>query len=213
MEFYIFIRVNLIFLDLSLDMIYNIDIISLLEEDVLKIAIAYASRSGTAAECARLLEKEFKNQEVSLFELGEDKIIFEEYDLIVLGTSIRMGKPLPAFRKFLKENYQDLTKCRVGYYICCGFVDCFDEYVEKSIPQELRDRAVAISCFGGLLDTSRVKGIDKLIVKAVRDDILGGGDNADQRRDMSLPTIFEVNIAQFANQVKESLSYYKNCIF
>lgn len=206
MEFCIFIRVNLNFLDLYADMIYNSYIIFWLEEYVLKIAIAYATRSGIAAECARLLEKEFKNQEVSLFELGKDKIDLYEYDLIVLGTSIRMGKPLPAFRKFLKENYKALTEMCVGYYICCGFVDCFDEYAEKAIPRELRDRAIANSCFGGLLDTSRVKGFDKLVVKAVREDILGGGDNADQRRDISLPTIFEVNIAQFANKVKESLN-------
>ena len=84
----------------------------------------------------------------------------------------------------------------------CGFTDCFEEYAEKAIPAQLYERAVAISCFGGSLDYTRFKGFDRFLVKLIRNEILGGGDNADQRSDMSLPTIFEANITQFADKLR-----------
>jgi menaquinone-dependent protoporphyrinogen oxidase len=157
---------------------------------------------GTTGECASLLRNELNNHDVTLLEIGRDSIDLDEYDFIAVGFPIRMGKPFKSARRFLAENSETLSKKRVGYFLLCGFVDCFEEYAESAIPKDLRDGAVAVSCFGGSLDPSRFKGFDRLIVKMVRSDILGGGDNADQRRDMSLPTIMEPNIVQFADLIK-----------
>ena len=170
----------------------------------MKIAIVYATKSGTVKECADILKKNLKNHEVTLFDLKTDSPNLADFDLTVFGFSIIMGKPVSVFRKYLKENYKTLLSINAAYYICCGFIDCFEEYIEKAIPKELRDAAVATSCFGGSLEPDRFKGIDKLIVKAVRSDILGGGDNGDQRKDMCLPTILETNIVQFAKSITES---------
>ena len=59
-----------------------------------------------------------------------------------------------------------------------------------------------MTCLGGSLDPQRFKGINKLIVKSVRSEILGGGDNGDERKDMSLPTIMDENISQLADKIK-----------
>lgn len=169
----------------------------------MKIGIVYASRGGTTKECARLLARELKNHDVTVLEIGKDNIDLDEFDITVVGFSIRMAKPVSAARSFLKKNKAKLLSCRVGYFICCGFVDCFEEYAEKALPRELYNSALAISCFGGSLDPERFKGLDKILVKTIRNEILGGGDNADQRRDMTLPTIFESNITQFAERIRE----------
>ena len=42
------------------------------------------------------------------------------------------------------------------------------------------------------------------MVKSVRSEILGGGDNGDERKDMSLPTIMDENISQLADKIKRS---------
>ena len=42
------------------------------------------------------------------------------------------------------------------------------------------------------------------MVKAVRSEILGGGENGENRTDMSLPTIMDENIAQFADAIKKN---------
>lgn len=168
----------------------------------MNIAIVYATKGGTTRECAQLLQRELNNHSVTLLELGHDSIDLDGYDFVAVGFPVIMGKPIRAARNFLKNGREALLNTHTGYFMLCGFVDCFDEYAEALIPKELRERAASVSCFGGSLDPSRFKGIDRMIVKAVRSDILGGGDNADQRKDMSLPTIMEPNIVQFANIIK-----------
>ena len=100
----------------------------------MRIAIIYATRGGTTRECANLLARELKNDEVTLLEIGKDEISFDGFDRIVIGFSIRMAKALPTARKFLKQNAARLEALDVAYFICCGFTDCFEEYAEKTIP-------------------------------------------------------------------------------
>ena len=168
----------------------------------MKIAIIYATVGGTTRECASLLKAELKNHEVDLLEIGKDEIVLDCYELCVVGFPIRFGKAVKKARNFLKEKGGELAEKKSAYFICCGFVDCFEDYAERCLPPSLRENAVDVTCLGGSLDPKRVKGFDRLVVKAVRDEILGGGDNADQRSDMVLPTVMEENIAQLADKLK-----------
>ena len=169
----------------------------------LKIAIVYSTLGGTTRECAELLSRELKNQSVSLFEIGKEEPNASEFDVVVVGFPVIMGKAHKPARVYMKKNKEALLASRAAYYVCCGFVDCFEEYAEKCIPAILRESAVDVSCLGGSLDPSRFKGINKLIVRSVRNEILGGGDNGDERKDMVLPTIMEENIAQMADKIKK----------
>ena len=166
-----------------------------------KIAIIYATKSGTTRECAHLLARQLNNHDVSVLNVSEVDSL-DGYDTAVLGFPIRMGRALKSARRFMKNNSDALCRLHASYFICCGFIDCFEEYAQKSIPIACRESTTAVSCFGGRLDPSQVKGFDKIVVKAVRDEILGGGDNGDQRDDMVLPTILDENIVQFAEQIK-----------
>ena len=168
----------------------------------MKIAVIYASVGGTTRECAELLKKELKTHTVELFDLSESEPELSEYDTLVIGFPIRMGKAIKRARRYIKKYADELIGHRVAYYICCGFVDCFEEYAVKVIPRALYERAIAISCLGGSLEPSRFKGLDRLVVKAVRAEILGGGENGEQRSDMSLPTVMDENISQFADKIK-----------
>lgn len=168
----------------------------------MKIAIVYSTKGGTTKECAELLAKELKNSDVELFDLRLGEPTLSDFDVCVVGFHIRMGKADKRARAYIKAHMSELEKMNTAYFICCGFVDCFDEYAEKSIPKALREGAIAVSCLGGSLDPERFKGLDRFIVKAVRAEILGGGENADQRQDMCLPTIMEENISQFADALR-----------
>ena len=170
----------------------------------MRIAILYTTIGGTTRECAELLKRELTNQSVELFDVSEREPHLADFDAVVLGFPIIMGKAAKPMRKYIKLHKDELKDARAAYYICCGFVDCFEDYVKRTIPDELRESAIDATCLGGSLDPTRFKGINKMIVKSVRADILGGGDNGDERRDMSLPTIFEENISQLADKIKKS---------
>ena len=189
-------------LDLGLLIIYNSFNEAFSEELDLRIAVIYASVGGTTRECAELLKRELKMHDVELFDMSGKEPTLSEYDMVVIGFPIRMGKMMKKARNYIKTHFDELMRCRVAYYICCGFVDCFEEYAEKTIPELLRARAVTVDCLGGSLEPSRFKGFDRLVVKAVRSEILGGGENGEQRSDMSLPTIMDENISQFADKIK-----------
>jgi menaquinone-dependent protoporphyrinogen IX oxidase len=167
----------------------------------MKIAIVYTTVGGTTRECAELLAKQLERHDVTVADMSEN-IDVASFDLVVVGFPVRMGKTAKSARRFFKENEDALAKMQAGYFMCCGFVDCFDEYKEKVIPERLREGAFEISCFGGSLEPSRFRGFDKIVIRAVRSEILGGGENGDMRADMSLPTIMDENIAQFADSIK-----------
>lgn len=170
----------------------------------MKIAIVYATVGGTTKECASLLAKELKNQEVELFEIGKNEPNIEDFDVVVVGFPIMMGKAEKSARKYIKKHESELESIKTAYYICCGFVDCLEDYAQKTIPATLRKSAIDVTCLGGSLDPRRFKGINKFVVKSVRSEILGGGDNGDERKDMSLPTIMDENISQLADKIKRS---------
>ncbi len=167
----------------------------------MKLLIVYTTKGGTTRECAELLAREFKEHDVTVTDM-KDVTTLEGYDRIVVGFPIRMARPVKKARKFMKEHERELARANAAYYMCCGFIDCFEEYAEKAIPKTLRGTELTVTCLGGSLDPSRFKGIDKMIVKSVRAEILGGGENGEQRDDMTLPTILDENIAQLADYIK-----------
>ena len=167
----------------------------------MKIAIIYTTKGGTTRECAELLARELKGHDVTVADMGTAPHL-APFDTVVIGFPIRMAKAAVSARKYIAQNRALLLEKRVAYYMCCGFIDCAEDYAEKVLPRELYERALTVTCLGGSLDHQRYKGIDRIIVKAVRNEILGGGENGGQRDDMTLPTILDENIAQLADLIK-----------
>ena len=170
----------------------------------MKIAIIYTTTGGTTRECAELLARELSGQETALLDMDESHSL-ADYDMAVIGFPIRMGRPAKRARRYIKERKGELANMRCAYYICCGFIDCAEEYAQKVLPRELKDKALVIACLGGSLDPMRFKGFDRMVVKWVRSEILGGGNNGEGRDDMSLPTILDENISQLADLIKNSI--------
>ena len=170
----------------------------------MKIAIIYTTTGGTTCECAELLARELSGQDVVLFNMDESHGL-ANYDMAIIGFPIRMGKPSKIARRYLKEHMAELIQMKCAYYMCCGFIDCAEEYAHKALPKQLKDKALDIACLGGSLDPMRFKGFDRIVVKWARSEILGGGNNGEGRDDMSLPTILDENISQLADLIKNSI--------
>lgn len=168
----------------------------------MKIAIVYTTKGGTTRECAELLMRELTGHEITVSQM-QDNIDLRPFDLVIVGFPIRMAKPCRRARQYMKNNAAILAEKKTAYYMCCGFIDCAEEYAEKALPKNLRGTEVTVTCLGGSLDPSKFRGFDKLVVRAVRNEILGGGENGEQRDDMCLPTILDENIAQLVDLIKQ----------
>ena len=131
----------------------------------MKTLIVYAGKTGTTQRCAKMLEQ--KLGDVNIVNLVNEEVDITKYDLIIIGSSIRIGMLHSKIKKFIKESIDILKTKKVAYYICCGFSNNYKEYFEKNISKELLDSAITYETFGGEMDLSKQKGFDKLVVKIV----------------------------------------------
>lgn len=171
----------------------------------MKILIAYAGRVGVAKECAELLEKELCGREVTLCNLREETPSPENFDAVVVGSAIYFGKAEKTVRSFLKANAKELENKIFGGFICCAFSDMSDKYIEETFFAELRRKAVDCAYFGGELKPDKQKNLFyKMIVKAMRNDIINNGDSDDESQMRILPEINPSEIVKFAGKLKKS---------
>ena len=135
----------------------------------MKTLIIYASKTGTTEKCAEEINRQLKDSKmVNILNKTED---INEYDLIIVGTPIRMGMIDKKIKKFLINNIENLKSKKVAYFICCGFNENWKSYYEQNIPKDLLDTAIIYDTFGGEMDIQKQKGFDKFITKMVSKNI------------------------------------------
>ena len=168
----------------------------------MKLLILYATKSGTTKTCADLLAREFPRGSVEVLPVARAES-FDDYDFVILGASVRLGKLHKDMRSFLQKNAEKLPAGRTGCYYCCGLAGDADRYDEKLYPESVLKKSFAVMTFGGELRSEKQKGLfDRLFVRYFRSLALGGGDNGEAREDIALPSIAESNIHVFAEKIK-----------
>ena len=131
----------------------------------MKVAIAYAGKTGTTEKCAKLLAKSMPN--ASLIDLNKVNLNFKKFDLIILGSSIRMGVIHPKVRELITNNMEEIKKKKIAMYICSGMQDKDNNYYINNISKDLLKQFIAHENFGGEVDMSKQKGLDKFIIKMI----------------------------------------------
>lgn len=158
----------------------------------MKTAICYATKSGTTKECAELLKKQLPD--AVLCNVETDKVTLDNYDCIIVGGSIRMGKLHKAAAKFITDNKAALMNKKCAFFICCGFPDQAEAFLVQNIDKELLSHSVCAATFGGKMELEKLSGMDKFIAKAV--------GNSMKNDPNKIPRILPENIKQFAEAVK-----------
>ena len=131
----------------------------------MKIAIAYAGKTGTTEKCAGLLGE--KLQGAVLINLCKEEINLKKYDLIILGSSIRMGVIHPKVREVITNNMEAILKKKMAMFICCGNVGEWKNNFINNIPKQVLDSFITYNTFGGEMNLEKLKGMDKFIIKMV----------------------------------------------
>ena len=131
----------------------------------MKVLIAYAGKTGTTERAAKLLGKRFSN--VTLRDLTVGSPNPDDYDAVIVGSSIRMGTLHKDARRWLEDNWDVLKTKKFGCFICNGFVDQVPQLIQQNFSQELLDIAVCVDSFGGELNEKKLRGMDRIITKMV----------------------------------------------
>lgn len=134
----------------------------------MKTAIIYTTKYGCSQKCAKILRDKLGG-EVDLYNLKtRNTIDLSQYQRIIIGGSIYMGRIQKEVRTFSIENQDRLKDKKLGLFICCMREgEEAQKQLEESFPQELIERAVAVEYFGGEFVFDKMSFMDSFIAKKV----------------------------------------------
>ena len=168
----------------------------------MKVLIAYVSKNGVAKKCAEMLADSLPSTvKYDVVDLLLDTPTLDGYDAVVVGGSVRMSRFNKNIRAFFKSNKAELSSLPFAVYICCGLPHRYEEYKDIVIPRGLCV-SLGVHHFGGELKPDKLKGFDKIVVRALRKSITEGDFEDDAIVDLSLPEIIPENIKLLAEKLK-----------
>ena len=132
----------------------------------MNILIAYCTRHGCTEEAAHTLKEQLEG-EVTLVNLKKDrKPDLSQFDTVILGGSIHVGKIQSQVRKF-EKNMDVLLEKRTGLYVCCMEEKQAQQQFENAFPEELRKHASATGIFGGAFNFERMNFLERKIIQKI----------------------------------------------
>lgn len=168
----------------------------------MKILIVYATRGGVSRTCAEMLKEKLQAyHEVSVCNVEESAPAPSDFDVAVIGGSIRMGKLNKKLKTYIKEYREVLASMPAAAFICCGFPADLDDYVETQLPKN-SDFSLGIHCFGGEIKPEKRKGIDKLILRMMKSHIRYMDLEENGNHEYMLPEIIPEHIALLADRIR-----------
>ena len=171
----------------------------------MKILIAYASKNGTVAICAQELKKHLQNLDVHLSDLAKEDPNPEEYDIVLMGASVRFGKLLSPLTKFWGKYWDVLLTKSIGLFFCCGYTHDHEYYYDMLLPEKLKEKAFQTLFFGGSLKKDGLSFFDKLVVRSMRSSI-AETEIDDGEFTPSMPGILPENIERMATYTRLEIS-------
>ena len=169
----------------------------------MNILILYATRGGATKECTQILQdKLHPRHRIQCINIDERIPSPEEFDVVILGSSIRMGHANRKIKNYMKENAALLSQKQTAVFFCCGFPKLFEEYEETQIPKELT-YSLGAHCFGGELKPEKQKGLDKILVRWIRNSIRSQDFEEPEADRHALPELLPENIALLVNSIEK----------
>ena len=160
----------------------------------MKALVIYGTRYGTAAEIAEEISRIIKEEgvEVDLVDArGIKECDVSLYDLVVVGSGIKMGKWTKKSLKFIKDNKSTLTEKKVALFVSCGAANEEDtraegqeKYLDEVAAKNLVNPPVATGLFGSVYDPNAKHGIVfNLTNRFIKKDLEKKGLDTTKRHD------------------------------
>ena len=155
----------------------------------MKFLVAYGSRFGSTKEIAEYMTKVLKEKEVNvdLYEAAKTPSNIDEYDIVLIGSGIQIGKWKNTALNFLKKHQKTLRGKTTGLFVSCVF-GMYPDKVEEARKKFLVDVAkkyglepAGLGLFGSCLDFTGKKGLKyNLTVNIMKKDLAEMGVEYDE---------------------------------
>jgi len=170
----------------------------------MKILIAYAGRHGTTRECVKRMLSFFEGREISVADLSKETPDASQFDVCIVGASVRFGRLQKEAREFLKKQEEVLCQRHLGLFFCCGLPHESEYYRDVLFPKDLREAALGTVYFGGTLRREGHTFFERAVIRSIRSRIMES-EIEDGEYTPSLPGILPENIERTATYVREEI--------
>jgi len=129
---------------------------------VKNILVAYATWAGSTREIAEEIANILQENSFQVnIQSAKNITNINEYDAVILGTSIHAGQTVGSFRKFLKKNLKDLLgKPTALFVVCANMMDDTENnrtetmaWLKKAIVKYEGFHPISVGLFGGSILT------------------------------------------------------------
>jgi len=133
-----------------------------------KVLIAYRSRYGVTASCARTLAARISSETVVRDLRGPDRQSPQSFDVVLIGGSIYGGRIQREIPAFCDRERETLLSRKVGLFICCFYTgERAEAELQEAFPPWLTAHAFARAILGGELSLSRLSMLDRILVRSL----------------------------------------------
>jgi menaquinone-dependent protoporphyrinogen oxidase len=156
-----------------------------------KALIVFGTRYGTTANTSDVIADTLRQVgfEVRIVNAKKDKVqSISEFDLVIVGSGIQMGRWTKDPESFLKKFQNELSKKKVALFVSCGSANPLSEGEQKSKEMDdakrkyLEDKAVeykvnpvALGFFGGCYDFNKMSWFFRKTMSSVKPKLESAG--------------------------------------
>lgn len=134
----------------------------------MKTLIIFMSYHGAARKVAADIQQNLGLENTVVAELEKETIPeLKDFDTVVIGGSIHMGKIQKQIRAYCVAHLAELLQKRLGLYICYKNIAKGQIEFDDAFPAELRNHAVAHGLFSGEQQPEKMNFIEKLMNQTV----------------------------------------------
>lgn len=159
-----------------------------------KVLICYGTRYGSTAEVAQDMGKtarELGTQvDVIHLEKGTHFPEPEEYDLVIIGSGIRMGEWTKEPLEFIEQKMESLSKTKVALFVVSGYAGNPDKVAEAqaeyldSMPTKYPGLSpISTALIGGVFQFNRYNLAIRALVKNIIKDQVPPGEELPEKLD------------------------------
>lgn len=160
----------------------------------MKALVIYGTRYGTAEEISERIKDILQEEKVDVDLINSDdkkKVQVEDYDLVVAGSGIKMGKWTKNTLNFLKKNRKELSNRKVALFVSCGAAneeknkaEAQEKYLDNVAANYLDTKPIATGLFGGVYDPSADHGLMyKLVKRNIEKEMIKMGQDPTKKHD------------------------------
>lgn len=135
----------------------------------MKTIILFTSHHGTTRKLTNQLSQDLGLNDIDIIDFKSNKHIdLSPYELVIIGSSIHVGKIPPDFSKFLYKNIDMLLAKKIALFMCAmEKPEIQTEEFENNFPKELRYHSLANGLFGGEYLFEKMNFFEKIIIKKI----------------------------------------------